>query len=108
MDNFLETTWDNLLSREPEKIQHAYQLLDERDAKLQVIDFRNEKEYTKMSLPKSTSFTLDNLFEKEPNKVLSVRHKINVFVADDELTERKPVEAPRRENENLHGDKTQL
>lgn len=67
----------------------AYQLLDERDAKLQVIDFRNEKEYTKMSLPKSTSFTLDNLFEKEPNKVLSVRHKINVFVADDELTERK-------------------
>ncbi len=69
--------------------EFAYQLLDERDAKLQVIDFRNEKEYTKMSLPKSTSFTLDNLFEKEPNKVLSVRHKINVFVADDELTERK-------------------
>lgn len=69
--------------------EFAYQLMDERDAKLQVIDFRNEKEYTKMSLPKSTSFTLDNLFEKEPNKVLSVRHKINVFVADDELTERK-------------------
>jgi len=69
--------------------EFAYQLLDERDAKLQVIDFRNEKEYTKMSLPKSTLFTLDNLFEKEPNKVLSVRHKINVFVADDELTERK-------------------
>lgn len=69
--------------------EFAYQLLDERDAKLQVIDFRNEKDYSKMSLPKSTLFTLDNLFEKEPNKVLSVRHKINVFVADDELTERK-------------------
>lgn len=69
--------------------EFAYQLMDDRDTKLQVIDFRNEKEYTKMSLPKSTSFTLDNLFEKEPNKVLSVRHKINVFVANDELTERK-------------------
>lgn len=69
--------------------EFAYQLMDEQDTKLQVIDFRDEKEYTKMSLPKSTSFTLDNLFEKEPNKVLSVRHKINVFVANDELTERK-------------------
>ena len=69
--------------------EFAYQLMDDRDTKLQVIDFRDEKEYIKMSLPKSTSFTLDNLFEKEPNKVLSVRHKINVFVANDELTERK-------------------
>ncbi|MBK6912632.1 MAG: YeeE/YedE family protein [Ignavibacteriales bacterium] len=69
--------------------EFAYQLMDEQDTKLQVIDFRNEKEYTKMNLPKSTSFTLDNLFEKEPNKVLSVRHKINVFIANDELTERK-------------------
>ncbi|MBK7380064.1 MAG: YeeE/YedE family protein [Ignavibacteriales bacterium] len=69
--------------------EFAYQLMYDRDTKLQVIDFRDEKEYTKMSLPKSTSFTLDNLFEKEPNKVLSVRHKINVFVANDELTERK-------------------
>lgn len=69
--------------------EFAYQLMDEQDTKLQVIDFRNEKEYTKMNLPKSTSFTLDNLFEKEPNKILSVRHKINVFIANDELTERK-------------------
>lgn len=69
--------------------EFAFRLMDEQDTKLQVIDFRDEKEFSKMSLPKSTSFTLDNLFEKEPNKVLSIRHKVNVFVADDELTERK-------------------
>jgi rhodanese-related sulfurtransferase len=56
---------------------------------LQVIDFRPLKEYEKQSLPNSTSFTFDNLFEKEPNKILKIRHKINVFVAEDELTERK-------------------
>ena len=69
--------------------EFAYGLMDEEDDKMQVIDFRSEKEYTKMSLPKSTLFTIDNLFEKEPNKVLTLKHKINVFIADDELTERK-------------------
>lgn len=69
--------------------EFAFRIMDERDTKLQIIDFRDANEFSKMSLPKSTSFTLDNLFEKEPDKVLSVRHKINVFVADDELTERK-------------------
>lgn len=69
--------------------EFAYRLMDEQDDKLQVIDFRPEKEYTEMSLPKSTLFTVDNLFEKEPNKLLTLKHKINVFIADNELTERK-------------------
>lgn len=69
--------------------EFAYRLMDEQDNKFQIIDFRPEKEYTKESLPKSTLFTIDNLFEKEPNQLLSLKHKINVFVADDELTERK-------------------
>ncbi|MEO8231659.1 MAG: YeeE/YedE thiosulfate transporter family protein [Ignavibacteriota bacterium] len=69
--------------------EFAYRLMDEQDNKLQVIDFRPEKEYLKMSLPKSTLFTTDNLFEKEPNKVLLLKHNVNVFIADDELTERK-------------------
>jgi rhodanese-related sulfurtransferase/uncharacterized membrane protein YedE/YeeE len=69
--------------------EFAYGLMDEEDDKMQVIDFRSEKEYTKMSLPKSTLFTIDNLFEKEPNKVLTLKHNINVFIADDEFTERK-------------------
>jgi rhodanese-related sulfurtransferase len=57
--------------------------------KFQIFDFRTEEEFKKMSLPKSTLLTIDNLFEKEPNKLLNLKHKINVFVADDELTEKK-------------------
>lgn len=57
--------------------------------KFQIFDFRSEEEFRKMSFPKSTLFTLDNLFEKEPNKLLNLKHKINVFIADDELTEKK-------------------
>lgn len=68
--------------------EFAYRLMKD-DNKLHVVDFRPFKEYQEQSLPNSTSFTFDNLFEKEPSKILKIRHKINVFVADDELTERK-------------------
>lgn len=57
--------------------------------KFQIFDFRSEDEFRKMSLPKSTLFTLDNLFEKEPNILLNLKHKVNVFVANDEITEKK-------------------
>ena len=57
--------------------------------KFQIFDFRSLEEFKKMSLPKSTFFTLNNLFEKEPSNLLNLKHKINVFVADDELTEKK-------------------
>lgn len=67
----------------------AYRLIDPQDKQLQILDFRTEKEYTKFNLPKSTLFTIDNLFEKEPNKIISLKHKINLIVANDELTERK-------------------
>lgn len=69
--------------------EFAYRIMDEQDNKLQIIDFRPEKDFTKMSLPKSTLFTIDNLFEKEPNQLLRFKHKINVFVTDDELTAKK-------------------
>lgn len=68
--------------------EFAFRLI-KTDNKLQVIDFRPLKEYEKQSLPNSTSFTFDNLFEKEPSRILRIRHKTNVFVAEDELTERK-------------------
>lgn len=57
--------------------------------KLQVIDFRSPEDAKNLSLPKSTGFTLDNLFENEPNKVLRIRNRTNLFVANDELTEKK-------------------
>ena len=57
--------------------------------KLEVFDFRSEEEYNKMSLPKSVLFTFDNMFEKEPNVLLSLKHKKKIFIANDELTEKK-------------------
>jgi rhodanese-related sulfurtransferase/uncharacterized membrane protein YedE/YeeE len=69
--------------------EFAYRLMDDQDDKFQVVDFRPLNEYEKMSLPKSTLFTVDNLLEKEPNRILTIKHKTNVIVADDELTERK-------------------
>lgn len=52
-------------------------------------DFRSEKEYEEMSLPRSTLFTFENLFEKEPNILLKLKHKEKVFIANDELTAKK-------------------
>lgn len=57
--------------------------------KFQIFDFRSEEEFKKMNFPKSILFTVDNLFEKEPNILLNLKHKVNVFIADDELTSRK-------------------
>lgn len=66
----------------------AFRLVHE-DRSVQVIDFRPAEAYARLSLPGSTSFTIENLFEKEPNQVLTLRHKTNVFVAEDEATERQ-------------------
>lgn len=69
--------------------EFAYRIMDEQDNKIQIFDFRPIKEYEKMSIPKSISFTFQNLFEKEPSQVLKLKHKINVFIANNELTERE-------------------
>lgn len=66
----------------------AYRIMEE-DKKLQIFDFRPYNEYKIMSLPNSISFSIDNFFEKEPNKLLSLRHRTNVFIANDETEERK-------------------
>lgn len=67
----------------------AYRLMDESDKELQIFDFRSEKEFSEFSLPKSNLMTLDNLFEKEPNKLLRLKNKINLFIADDETTAKR-------------------
>jgi rhodanese-related sulfurtransferase/uncharacterized membrane protein YedE/YeeE len=66
----------------------AFRIIDQ-DNKLQIIDFRPVEEFRKYSLPKSVSFTAEDLFSKELGKLLSVQHKINVFIAEDEATEQK-------------------
>lgn len=66
----------------------AYRLM-KNDNRLQIIDFRLPVEFKKESLPGSISFTFDNLFEKEPGRILNIRHKINLFAAEDEFQERQ-------------------
>ena len=68
--------------------EFAFRVID-NDPRLQIIDFRTAKESGKGRLPKSTAFTVDNLFEKEPSRMLSHRHIQTVFVASDEATERR-------------------
>ncbi|MBL0177092.1 MAG: YeeE/YedE family protein [Ignavibacteria bacterium] len=68
--------------------EFAFRVLD-ADPRLQIIDFRPAKESGSGRLPKSVSFTVDNLFEKEPARLLGRRHVISVFVASDEATERR-------------------
>jgi uncharacterized membrane protein YedE/YeeE/rhodanese-related sulfurtransferase len=72
----------------PEELALCLIKLPECD-RLEIFDFRPETEYNKLSLPRSTSLTYDNLFEKEPNILLNLKHKEKVFVADNELTERQ-------------------
>mgnify|MGYP001770870104 CR=1 FL=1 len=69
--------------------EFAFRLMDEEDDKIQVIDFRAETEIARERLPKSYAFTVENLFEQEPSRLLRLRGKLNVFVANDELTERR-------------------
>jgi len=66
----------------------AFRIMD-NDANIQIIDLRSQKEFDSLSLPKSSRLTLTSLFEKDANKLLSVKNKINIFIANDELTAKK-------------------
>jgi rhodanese-related sulfurtransferase len=66
----------------------AFRIIDD-DPNLQIIDIRSLKEYDSLSLPNSTRFTIDNLFEKNAYNLLSIKHKKNVFVANEEYSEKK-------------------
>ncbi len=68
--------------------EFAFRIVD-KDKKMVILDFRPLDEYKKMSLPNSVSYTVDNFFEKEPHRFLRIRHRRYVFVANDEMTERK-------------------
>jgi hypothetical protein len=66
----------------------AFRIMD-HDRKIQVLDFRTASEVPAGRLPKAVAFTAENLFEKEPAKILARRHILNIFVAADETTERR-------------------
>ncbi len=66
----------------------AFRLMD-NDKDLQIFDFRDQKSYDEMPLPRSTRVTLESLFEKDAYKLLSLNGARNVFIASDELTATK-------------------
>ena len=66
----------------------AYRIID-KDQNLQIIDPRDQKEFDSFSLPGSTHFAIDNLFEKDAVKILSMKHKINVFISNNGLKAKK-------------------
>ncbi len=66
----------------------AFRIID-NDPTLQIFDLRDPKEFETLSLPKSTSESLKNIFEKDATKLLSIKHTTNVFVANDETLEKK-------------------
>lgn len=57
--------------------------------KFQIFDFRPEADRIALPLPKSTPMTVDDFFQKEPFKMLKILHRYNLFIANDELTEKR-------------------
>ena len=66
----------------------AFRILDD-DKNLLIIDLRSVEEYKEFSLPKSQLISTKDLFGKDAAKMLEVKSRKNVFLANDELTERK-------------------
>ncbi len=66
----------------------AYRLMEE-DKSIQIIDLRSAIDFKDLSLPQSYSFTTNNLFEKYADRILPMKNKLNIFIADDELIARK-------------------
>jgi rhodanese-related sulfurtransferase len=63
----------------------AIRLMD-RDMNYFIFDLRPEKEFDSIPLPNSIRITLDNLFEREYSKQLSVRNRKSVFISEDGKT----------------------
>lgn len=57
----------------------AFRLMD-KDNNIFIYDLRPEKEFNETMLPNSVRLTINNLFEKEFTKLLSVRKRINIFI----------------------------
>jgi hypothetical protein len=66
----------------------AFRIIDE-DKSVQIIDVRAYEDFRKLSLPKSLSLSLNELFSKDAEKILTIKNKRNIFIADDEITSKK-------------------
>ena len=72
---------ENVKMMTPDEL--AFRIIDD-DKNIQIFDFRSKKDFDSLSLPKSKNYTLENLFEKDADKFLSLKNKKNIFIADDE------------------------
>lgn len=61
----------------------AFRIMDNEED-LQIFDLRSSKDFSTLSLPKSQNIKLENLFEKDIIKQLSLRGKINVFISGND------------------------
>ncbi|MGV8018370.1 MAG: YeeE/YedE thiosulfate transporter family protein [Ignavibacteria bacterium] len=75
------TGTENVKIMTPDEL--AFRIMDD-DKNIQIFDFRLKKDFDSLSLPKSRNYTLENLFEKDADKFLSLKNKKNIFIADDE------------------------
>jgi len=92
-DSFLEKVADTSFveSYQIDEIsidEFAYNIVN-NNKRMVIVDFRPLDEFTKESLPNSHSFSVNNFFEKEPDRFLRIRHNKYVIVAETEMEERK-------------------
>ena len=65
----------------------AFRILD-NDKNLQIFDFRTKEEYNELTLPKSSNWTIEDLFGKDINKKLTIKGTDNVIIANNEQDEK--------------------
>ncbi len=66
----------------------AFRLLD-NDKKLQIIDLRPAKVFAQFNLPGSVNMTFEELFGKDAFKILALKEKKILFIANTETDEKK-------------------
>ncbi len=66
----------------------AFRIIDNEE-NVQIVDVRDQASYEQLALPRSVRMTLPNLFDKDADKLLSIRHRKKVFVADEEYAARQ-------------------
>ena len=76
----------NLKSMTPDEL--AFRIMYD-DPQLQIFDLRDTKKFAALSLPRSTSVTIRNLFDKDTEKLLSIKHVKSVFISYDEAIEKQ-------------------
>jgi len=60
-----------------------------KDESLQLFDLRPKNQFDSLSLPNSIRIDFYDIFDKDFHKTLSLRNKINIFLANDDIQSKK-------------------